>query len=351
MTTGTLRFIPEADVPGWLAAQAKTQAVYAPMRGEGRASFARFEPGRELALDQDAVAPPKEAVFPQTMALMRFTHVHDPEKPEERRLVIQEDLDQSPALVFGARPCGVRGFATFEGVFDSPGIKDPYYLARRENTIFVTMACESPKRSCFCHYTGGSPCDTQGSDVLLTPVPGGYLAQAVTEKGQALLEQGSFAQAPEREPEALAVHQKAREALGQALDISRLPQALEKAFTNLDFWDVMSAGCVGCGACTYLCPTCYCFNLTDESDGQAGVRLRTWDSCMFAQYSLEASGHNPRPTKAHRLRNRINHKFWYHPKNHGNLIACCGCGRCTRHCPGTVDLRYIIQEALKLHEG
>jgi ferredoxin len=351
MVTATLRFIPEADVPGWLAELAKTQAVYAPVRQEGQASFARYRPGQALALDQDAVTPPKEAVFPQTKALMRFAFRHDPENPGQRRLDIKEDLDESPALVFGARPCGVRGFATFDGVFGSPEVTDPYYQARRENTVFMTMACAHPKRSCFCHYVGGSPDDPQGSDVLLTPAQGGYLAQAVTEKGEALLAKASFALAPEREMEALAVHQKAREILGEPLDIARLPEALKQAFANLTFWEDMTAGCVGCGACTYLCPTCYCFNLTDESDGQSGVRLRTWDSCMFAQYSLEASGHNPRPTKAHRLRNRINRKFWYHPKNHGGLIACCGCGRCTRHCPGSVDLRHIIQEALKLHEG
>lgn len=351
MVAATSRMLRADAVPGWLAELSSRMAVYAPLRREGQVSFGLYKPGAEIDLVNESVTPPKQAVFPQTKVLMRFDQSVDPEAPEQRKLVIEEDIDASPALVFGARPCGVQGFLTFDPVFGNQAVVDPYYQARRANTTFVTLACEAPRRSCFCNLVGGAPDDARGSDVLLVPVEGGFAATALTEKGQALVAAAPFEDAPGIEAKAQAVCQKARESMGAPRDISQIAPALEKLFTNLDFWDGMAAGCVSCGACTYLCPTCYCFNITDESDGQTGARVRTWDSCMFAQYTLEASGHNPRPTKAHRLRNRIGHKFWYHPKRNAGFIACCGCGRCTRHCPGGVDLRHIIEEALKLHEG
>ena len=119
----------------------------------------------------------------------------------------------------------------------------------------------------------------------------------------------------------------------------------------MNFWRDQSAKCVSCGACTYLCPTCYCFTITDETTGMSGRRMRSWDACMHFQFTLEASGHNPRPTKAHRLKNRVGHKFSYYPTLHDGLIACCGCGRCVKSCPVSVDIREIVQNAVAKAKG
>ena len=191
---------------------------------------------------------------------------------------------------------------------------DPYYVNRRENTLFVTIACAEPSPACFCTSVGGAPDSDDNSDILLVPVEGGYVARSVTDKGADLLKEASFPQAGDKEAEAEAVCEKANETMADATDFSGAPEALEKRFEDIEFWENMTAACINCGACTYLCPTCYCFNITDESDGEYGVRLRTWDSCMFYTYTQEASGHNPRPTKAHRMRNRVGHKFWYFMK-------------------------------------
>jgi sulfhydrogenase subunit beta (sulfur reductase) len=99
---------------------------------------------------------------------------------------------------------------------------------------------------------------------------------------------------------------------------------------------------MGCGICTFLCPTCFCFDIVDEA--QRGERVRNWDTCMFRVYSQEASGHNPRPTKAERTRQRIMHKFAYWIDNI-NEIGCTGCGRCVQYCPVNLDIRHIISSA------
>jgi len=117
-----------------------------------------------------------------------------------------------------------------------------------------------------------------------------------------------------------------------------------------DFWKEVAETCLGCGVCTYLCPTCYCFNITDDDLGLNSRRIRTWDNCMSHTFTLEGSGHNPRPTKAHRLKNRVGHKFSYYPDLHGGVMACCGCGRCIKQCPAGIDIRQIVKAAQEYSE-
>ncbi len=135
--------------------------------------------------------------------------------------------------------------------------------------------------------------------------------------------------------------------MGKPMDFAPAQDKLMALFDDMEFWGDVSAKCISCGACTYLCPTCYCFNITDEGAGLSGRRVRSWDNCMSHQFTLEASGHNPRPTKAHRLRNRVGHKFSYYPAIHDEVIACCGCGRCIKSCPVSVDIREIVVRAME----
>jgi len=65
---------------------------------------------------------------------------------------------------------------------------------------------------------------------------------------------------------------------------------------------------------------------------------------MFKEDSLHASGHNPRPTRKERTRNRISHKYSYFPENFG-VIACVGCGRCINYCPVNIDILDILTKS------
>jgi ferredoxin len=181
----------------------------------------------------------------------------------------------------------------------------------------------------------------------MTAVEGGYVLEAVSQRGEPLLDGPLLAEDTGKSGEAAAVRAKAKEVLGPAPDISSAPESLLAIFDDSRFWEEASAKCIACGACTYLCPTCYCFTITDEAQGLSGKRLRSWDTCMSFQFTMEASGHNPRPTKAHRLKNRVGHKFSYYPTRNGGLTACCGCGRCIRKCPASVDIREIVVRAIE----
>ncbi|NLW25671.1 MAG: 4Fe-4S binding protein [Clostridia bacterium] len=117
-----------------------------------------------------------------------------------------------------------------------------------------------------------------------------------------------------------------------------LAEKLEVIYRS-PLWRELQEKCVNCGVCTFLCPTCHCFDLTDD---QKGKKVRSWDSCMFASFTKQASGHNPRPTGAERLRQRVMHKFRYFFENHG-IFACVGCGRCVEKCPVNLDIREVLQ--------
>jgi ferredoxin len=129
------------------------------------------------------------------------------------------------------------------------------------------------------------------------------------------------------------------------LALENIEGKLEKIFTD-SLWDTISQKCVGCGVCTYLCPTCYCFDVLDEAKGSQGKRIRVWDSCQFPLFTLQSSGENPRPSGKERMRQRIMHKFNYYPGNYDG-VACVGCGRCVRECPVNLDIREILTQIME----
>lgn len=340
------KFISAEKLVPWLEELAGYRQVAVP-RFEGDAIvFRDFDKDQEIPLHRQATTPPKGQVFPQCDPLFAFKYAKDPDEPGKVEVKVKEKLDTTPRVVVGGRPCDARGFLTFDRVYDTDKVQDTNYLARRKNTAFISLACETPASTCFCHWVGSGPADSDGSDVLMTPVDGGYVLEPVTPEGEGLLTSAMLEDAGGKTKEAEAVKEKARQAMGEAPDISQAPERLLALFDDMGFWEDMAAKCISCGACTYLCPTCYCFNITDERVRAEGARLRSWDNCMSFMFTMEASGHNPRPTKAHRLKNRVGHKFSYYPDIHDAAIACCGCGRCIKSCPVSVDIREIVLKAL-----
>ncbi len=349
------KFIPLANVPAWLDELAEKYAVFAPRR-EGKAVVYRpHEKGAMPELAQRPTESAKHIVFPRAEELFHYSYAADPAVAGKKDLRLHTPEDPSPAVVFGALSCDARGFFAFDPVYNGSGTggmaKDTYYLKRRAATAFIVLACRSALSTCFCTWTGGNPASTQGADVLATEVEGGYLLHPVTDTGKELLGSSLLQPATDAQDKAAtASHEAATKSVaplpGDKLDPQEIGGALLSLFDDMNFWMEQSAGCLSCGACTYLCPTCYCFNITDETTGIAGTRLRSWDNCMSPLFTLEASGHNPRTAKAARLKNRVGHKFSYYPSLHEGRFSCCGCGRCIKSCPSSVDIRRIVQNAI-----
>ncbi|MDL2285550.1 4Fe-4S dicluster domain-containing protein [Desulfovibrio sp. OttesenSCG-928-F07] len=349
------KFISQSKLGEWLGELGASFKVWAP-RYEGKAKsgavvFRPYVAGTELELNKKPTESAKHVIFPRSEALINYRRNQDPATPGKPALQLEVPKAPEASLVFGLLPCDARGFMVFDPVYNGSGTggkaKDIYYLRRRSNTVLIAIACAKVFGTCFCNWVGGSPSSTEGADVLATAVANGYMLMPVTPEGEAVLTSALLSDAaPEMLQEAEQSHQKAAAALKPAQDVADAVEALVNKFEDAAFWQAESAHCLSCGACTYLCPTCYCFNVTDESAGLNGVRLRNWDACMTPLFTLEASGHNPRMQKAMRLKNRVGHKFSYYPALHEQRIACVGCGRCIKSCPSGVDIRRIVTDAI-----
>ena len=262
-------------------------------------------------------------------------------------------LEAKPMVLLGVRACELRAKTYFDKVMLGGQFDDPVYAARQEATTVVSCDCVAYAETCFCPMVGGQPFATEGFDVNLTPIDGGYLAEVATEKGGQWLGESGLAEAT---AEQLATRDRLRQEAVEGLkkqnadftfsaDDGAQPALPEGEDAN---WQGFAADCVECGACTNICPTCHCFYLYDQALGpEEFERVRTWDSCLMSTYHRMAGGVGmkltPRPALSSRLANRVLHKFTYSPQQY-SLLGCVGCGRCIDACLGEIDIRQIVQE-------
>ena len=333
----------------WISTLQERAEVYAPDFVEDAWEFTKVSSGAEVALDHtNTVRPSKGFVFPQREVLYRFRLEHG-KAPE----LTETEPKVEPAVVFGVRPCDARAMVRNDRVLGC-GFSDPYYDARRARVVFVGLACNAPPSpNCFCLSVGGSPHSEDGLDVLMTELDGRYYVMALTGKGEEIVGRadGLFSerQAADRN-EVTETHVASREHPQRSISsMETVADALKRNFDS-PLWDKLAQACIGCGACTYLCPSCHCFDINDEVTGKSpltGARVRTWDNCQFPDFTMHSSGHNPRADVGARLRQRICHKLLYFVENH-KMQQCTGCGRCITHCPVGID---IVKIANVMEEG
>ena len=252
----------------------------------------------------------------------------------------------SPRVILGIHSCDTRALQLLDGVFLTGDYQDPYWAKKREQTTLVVLGCADPCETCFCTSVGSGPFDRRGADVMLIDIGNEYVADVRNEKGQALFDHLPDA-SQEQVDTSRQVQAAAAAKMKKPFESAGIKDRLYSLFDS-DFWPKIQQSCLGCGACTFLCPTCYCFDIVDEA--QRNERVRNWDTCMFRIYSQEASGHNPRPTNTERVRQRIMHKYAYFIELYDE-IGCTGCGRCVRYCPVDLDIRQIIRSAQAWEES
>jgi len=252
----------------------------------------------------------------------------------------------APRVVLAAKPCDSAALAVVDKVMNWD-YEDELWNGRRAATTIINLACPVIDESCFCTAVAAAPDATKGADGLLTPVEGGYVLEATTEKGRALREahQARFAPAADALSAAADADNAAartRAAANLEIDAGSVRDWIETHFED-PLLSALAIRCNGCGACSSVCPTCHCFDIVDEEEGVGrGTRRRCWDTCQASTFTLHASGHNPRDDQHSRYRQRINHKFSIYPLKFGEVL-CTGCGRCTRVCHAGQDLVEILQ--------
>jgi len=311
-----------------LAAVAADYAIYGPRADGDVVAFGRINADDELMLDyRNSTISPKELFLPRAETVYEF----------DGENLVDDVLPQEKRVIFGMRPCDCRALALLDQTFQAGKVKDPFYMARRANTVVLGLACDRPSVGCFCTAVGGEPYGQEGADVLLSEEGESLSAMAATEKGSDFLAQYEKFFSDDDGGEWTQRAEDAREKVKSDLQIEDIKSHLDDLFED-EIWEGVSRKCVGCGTCSYLCPTCYCFDLTDVKTASGAKKVRRWDCCMFPLFTMHASGHNPRPVNAPRLRQKVMHKFSYYRERYG-LDGCVGCGRCVRSCPVNLDIR------------
>ena len=280
---------------------------------------------------------PKHLILPQTEKMYSF-------RQEGQEVSIEEvAADIEPKVIMGIRSCDVRGIEYLDEVFLTKGYVDEFYKARRDKITIIANACYNPGKNCFCDSMGVSPTDPEAADVIMREVNGGYVWDVKTEKGEAITKQIEDL-LEEQDVELLSLKPFLRK-----VEYDGVAEKLKDMFEH-PMWEKYSEPCQTCGICTYLCPTCYCFDIQVKAWGDEGYRFRCWDSCMYHEYTQMAGGHNPREAAKERFRNRFLHKLQFFPERYGRPL-CTGCGRCIVACPTGVSIIKIIDEVKEAETG
>ncbi len=324
--------------------------VIVPVKDGDFHDFKVLEEGVRPHFDfQNTRMSPKSAIYPQSERMFEYSL---DESDPEAHILKEAQKDYGPQAVVGIRPCDAHGFQIVKRNFDNAEFRDPWWVQHYESTTLVGLGCTAPCKTCFCTSVGGGPFHEEGLDVMLHDLGEGYLAKGLTEKGEAFLSEakgGKEAGEAERK-QAGELAQEASKKMVSTVSTDRLKDKVINELFEAPFWEEVAFSCLNCGTCTYLCPTCWCFDIQDEVAGKQGDRIRNWDSCMFPLFTLHGSGHNPRDQKMQRVRQRFMHKLKYYVDKYDNGVQCSGCGRCVRSCPVNIDIRQVC-ELMNNYEG
>jgi sulfhydrogenase subunit beta (sulfur reductase) len=327
----------KADLASWVRRLLGSYRVVAPVReGDAPLRYRSLVAAEAMVLDGGRpLRAPKEHFIPQVEPLLAF-------RGSGKSLTVQPaTTGESGTVILGVRPCDARALGRLDDVFLGRKDTDALYDGRRRTTRLVGLACATPSWGCFCTSVGGSPAGTEGLDLLLTDLGDRYRVTILTEAGRALL--ADSACAPSTEADAAAAEAQHAAATARMPVLFDAEAIGEKVEWDAPVWMRHARRCLACGACSFLCPTCHCFDIQDEVTAEGGLRFRCWDTCQFGEFTRMAAGHNPRPTQVERLRQRVSHKFKYLVEEFGRM-GCTGCGRCVEACPVNIDIRSVLSE-------
>ena len=319
------------------------QELYLPVRSAGQVNYHVWSEEAEVDLDTlKSVKSPKDAFFPQS------ENLYSVQREGKKLTVCPEGLQDKDFVVFGMKACDVQGVKVLDRVFLADPV-DTYYAARRQHGTIVALACHEPEESCFCKVFG-IDCAEPAADVATWMVEDDLYWKPLTKKGETLTAAVSelLVEAGEAGEQKVEEEKTAIRAIVERLPYSHLSlegwngDNLNERF-NSQLWEELYKPCLACGTCTFVCPTCQCYDIKDYDTGHGVQRYRCWDSCMYSDFTMMAHGNN-RNSQMQRFRQRFMHKLVYFPANNDGMYSCVGCGRCVEKCPASLNIVKVIKK-------
>lgn len=315
--------------------------TYAPVEKFGKYDYKKVT--RLADCDPDSPIPATMSVkplfFPRSAKIMKYKATSAGTEIMET----DEDPLAGKRVVLGVKHCDARGLQVLESVYKWDYV-DSDFRKRRDNTVIISSRCDKADTHCFCTSLDYDVENLDAIDVAIINGPSGKIyLQARTEKGENFLKEnsGSISSA---NGEASADMKKQYEAFAESfrlkMDYKDVNEKMSKRFDSPAFEEA-SRNCVSCNTCAFICPTCHCFKISDVKIKDTGVRYKSYDSCNNVYFTLEAGGHNPRPAKYRRWRQRSMHKFVYYKERFG-VNLCVGCGHCAISCPVNISIFEVV---------
>ncbi len=339
--------MPKNQSRALAAALAEDYDLYGPILPDssGEPLFDRAEDPAAIRLDAAiSYNPPKSVVFPQAERILSYRY----DKDTRTAAIARDDLVRPKALV-GIRACDLTGLLCLDRFYLGQEYVDEVYRDHRKKMFIVAVTCVRPFPQCFCVCTDSGPAPREGYDVALTAVGDEYLFETGSEKGEVLARKLGLKEAG---PDAVALKAKTVDASIARFDaeatqnkawISRVMNRITMGFISPDVWEYIGDQCFECGACSFVCPTCSCFNIEDVNTREGGTdRKRSWDSCSYEGYTRMAGDHNPRHPVEDRRNKRFFCKLSFSQSKKYLRPGCVGCGRCNRVCPGDIGIANVV---------
>jgi sulfhydrogenase subunit beta (sulfur reductase) len=337
------RVLAKAKLPSFLLALRDKLGyrVVAPQRvGPADVVFDQIGPAGTVAWDYvNSLLPPKAFFFPRREDL--FT-IHGARPP-----TLTPPADEPPLAIFGMRSCDATGVAFLEQFFAGRSFDDTTVTERIRRSLRMTLACATPGPDCFCVCCEGGPFLIQGFDLQFVDLGEELLVETGTPQGESVVTREAALFGP-----AGAGHREARDRTVARVDtlfqrrnyVAGGMKRISLDHIPVETWEEVAESCRGCGGCCFVCPTCSCFTVADlPATADSCRRERSWDACLYAGFTREASGHNPRAARGSRLKRRYFHKVSYQYVERMGRHGCVGCGRCVTTCMGGVDIANLLQ--------
>ena len=311
--------INKKDMPELLAQLSKERTLVAPVDTGKVIEYRQISAGSAVSGNQDesilmddrvSYKSLKEFYFPQTELMFTFDNEN-----------VTDHTEMPGYVIFGARPCDLEALRVMSVVYTTGKYADPFFQRRFDANLLIGIGCKERKPECFCDEMGINKEFSDFCDIFLIDIGDSYEIKYVSDNAKA---------AAQCSPSQIA------------LDTEKE----DSDYFDIIDWEKVTETCKGCGICTYVCPTCYCFDFKDVAEKGTAKRYKCWDSCMYPKFTLHASGHNPREHRYERYRQRVLHKYKYVPNIFDGIVACTGCGRCIRSCPVGINIKNIVKQIM-----